>query len=61
MDKLTTVNALTTLSDDELTVLRAQVDTELASRGITFNVGVLGEKEIVICMRNDVGVFFLFY
>jgi len=32
------------MEDDELFALRVQVDKELAKRGISFNVGILGEK-----------------
>lgn len=32
------------LTDDELVTLRARIDAELGERGISFNVGVLGEK-----------------
>lgn len=35
---------ISSLTDDELTILKGNVDAELARRGISFNVGVLGEK-----------------
>ena len=35
---------LSGLNDEEVVALRARVDAELAKRGVTFNVGALGEK-----------------
>lgn len=35
---------LSNLNDEEVVTLRAKVDTELAKRGVVFNVGMLGEK-----------------
>lgn len=35
---------LSSLNDEEVFELRARIDTELAKRGVSFNVGTLGEK-----------------
>lgn len=35
---------LSSLNDEEVVALRAEVDTELTKRGVIFNVGMLGEK-----------------
>lgn len=44
------------LDDDSLIALRCQVDVELENRGITFNVGELGEKFCVDHFNSTPGL-----
>lgn len=47
---------LKNISDEELMLLRAEVDAELSSRGISFNVGILGEKLAVEFFNSTPGL-----
>jgi hypothetical protein len=47
---------ITNMEDDELFALRVQVDKELAKRGISFNVGILGEKLCVSYFNSRPGL-----
>lgn len=44
------------MEDDELFALRVQVDKELAKRGISFNVGILGEKLCISYFNSKPGL-----
>ena len=44
------------MEDDELFALRVQVDKELAKRGISFNVGMLGDKLCISYFNSKPGL-----
>ncbi|MGO9138762.1 MAG: hypothetical protein ACLP9S_02645 [Syntrophales bacterium] len=47
---------ITSLSDDELMTMRVTVDSELTKRGISFNVGALGEKMTITYFNSTSGL-----
>ena len=49
-------DALSNMSDENLVLLRAKVDSELARRGISFNVGELGEKLAIAYFNSTPGL-----
>jgi len=49
-------DALLNMSDENLVLLRARVDSELARRGIPFNVGGLGEKLVIAYFNSTPGL-----
>lgn len=49
-------DALSNMSDENLVLLRAKVDSELARRGISFNVGELGEKSAIAYFSSTPGL-----
>lgn len=44
------------LNDDELMTLRCDVDAELTARGISFNVGAMGEKLCIVYFNSTAGL-----
>jgi hypothetical protein len=44
------------LNDDELVILRANLDIELNRRGISFNVGEVGEKLVISLFNSKPGL-----
>lgn len=49
-------DALSNMSDENLVLLRAKVDSELARRGISLNVGELGEKLAIAYFNSTPGL-----
>lgn len=49
-------NLLKGLNDNELVMLRANVETELNERGISFNVGAIGEKLVISYFNTKPGL-----
>lgn len=47
---------LNKLNDDELVILRANVETELNRRGISFSVGEVGEKLVISFFNSKPGL-----
>lgn len=47
---------LNKLSDDELVILRADIETELNRRGISFSVGEVGEKLVISFFNSKPGL-----
>ncbi len=47
---------LNKLNDDELVILRANVETELNRRGISFSVGEVGEKLVISFFNSKPGM-----
>jgi hypothetical protein len=44
------------LNDEELVILRANIETELNKRGISFNVGEVGEKLVISFFNSKPGL-----
>lgn len=56
MEAILTEGQLSKLSDDDLTILRAEVEAEMAARGISFSVGELGEKLCISHFNSTPGL-----
>jgi hypothetical protein len=49
-------SGLNKLGDDELVILRANIETELNRRGISFSVGEVGEKLVISFFNSKPGL-----
>ena len=56
MEAILIEGQLSKLSDDDLTILRAEVEAEMAARGISFSVGELGEKLCISHFNSTPGL-----
>jgi hypothetical protein len=50
------LHLISSLNNDELMTLRAHMDAEMSKRGITFNVGALGEKLTIAYFNSTAGL-----
>jgi len=53
---MSSVTRLDLFTDDELVVLRANLDKEMRKRGIAFSVGEVGEKLVINHFRSTIGL-----